>query len=259
MESQIPCLTNSEGIPLPIVSSKSYQETMAKLNSEYSISELQIVEAAAFSMAMVIRAALGYSAAEANILALITDNIESRIVLATLRHLVTSHANAEIITLCPPSEETKQQIAPLTKMGVNLTEFKSKAEASKLPEYLDDAHNVLFGLASQDTNELNNHIVSILNDNQTPIHCINCPYGVNPDDGTVTKPVLYASSTLSLGLIQSGLLTGNEYCGRNYLCDISIPQELYSEVNCPNLGLNFATQPVIRVLYKGNEEVSPPQ
>ena len=250
--TQTPHFTNTDGVLLPTVSHDTYQELISKLANNFGITELQIVESAAFSMAMVIRAALGYSAAEANILALISDSLESRIVLATLRHLVTSHANAEIITVSSLSEFTKQQLYPLSQMGVNVTELSTKAETSKLPEFLADAHNVLFGISAEEKNELNNAIISSLNDNQTPIHCINCPYGVSPDNGTITKPVLYASSTLSLGCIQTGLVAGNEYCGRNYLCDISIPEELYTEAGCPNLGLNFAAQPVNRVLYKAS-------
>jgi len=238
---------------LPI-SYSEFNKLLINLQNEFFVSEEQIIASASFSLAMIIRAALAYNAADAFSIALIQDNLDSKIILATIKHLVNAGANASILFLNTAPFQTLSssialQLKALKRMGINITEIEQETDMPDLDVYTKDAHNILCGLSTLTTppSKISCNIISKLNEMQIPVHCLQIPFGIEPDDGTIQNVALYASSTLSLGLPLNATLLKNDYCGRNYICDISFTKEQYQIIN-PNLGRIFSCQPVIRLL-----------
>jgi hypothetical protein len=156
------------------------------------------------------------------------------------------------------SPELARQIATLECLEVPVIELAALLSdgAEKL---LTHCHMTLYGLFSREWHasagaeapSLFATLHEVLNEAATPVHCVECPGGLNPDTGTAQTDVLYASSTLSLGLPLLGLHAGREYTGRHYVCDTSCPRALISAVfgaeaaeAYPRV---FGEQPVVQV------------
>lgn len=219
----------------------------SKLISEFSLTESEIVEASSYSFAMVVRFALGLSALEGQVGVLVGDCLGGKVALACARHLLNGGALVRVF-LPASSEsigsETKRALKYLERVGVDITYGITPEE---LKTALPTFHNVLCGLFSgmESANEFAK-IVDVLNDAQTPIHAVEAPLGVNVDTGESLGTPLFASSTLSLGLPLSGLSIGSDYVGRHYLCDTSIPFEIYEDVKVP-ISSMFSEQPVQQI------------
>ena len=239
-------------LQIPTVSYATYQSILTALTTTYGLSYTQITESASFSLAMVVRAALAYSAEGAYSVGIISDNLSSWVILAALRHLFNAGASVSVLHIKSAetlSAQLQSQLKILTKQGVEVITVEESAGLPPLAEYLKDSHNVLCGLSDLDrtATDLEKHIIETLNTLQTPVHCVQCPFGLAPDTGAHAATTLYASSTLSLGIPLNGLFIGNDFCGRNYICDVSIPKELYLKTG-GDVGRAFASQPVIRIV-----------
>jgi NAD(P)H-hydrate repair Nnr-like enzyme with NAD(P)H-hydrate epimerase domain len=211
---------------------------------DLGISPLQVAEAASYSMAMVVRYALGLSATGGRVCALVGDSIAGAVALATLRHLVNAGAEGLILTVSKEAKLLVPQLAPLSKMGVPLEVLSA---ATSLGEIAASCHNVIFGLfGTTGADSLLQEIVSVLNEQQTPIHTIEAPLGLDLQTGAVSRQALFASSTLSLGAPYSALNPGQECVGRHYLCDISFTQAMYQKYG-DDLSPLFAEQPVTQI------------
>ena len=244
------------GTPVPGASSQQLAQIRAALHSDYGVLPCQIAEAASYSMAMVVRYALGLSAAGGEVCGLITDSLSGWIALATLRHLATSGARPVAVLIGDGgSDDLERQLIPLLKMGVAVSRVDNPGDIELLNDIVAQSHNVLCGLYQPGLglgSDLK-RIVDILNELSTPIHAIELPLGVDPDSGKVLAGPLFASSTLSIGLPLNGLFAGREYAGRHYLCDSSLPEQLLSE-HALQMPILFAEQPVIRIHAAVTEE-----
>ena len=84
----------------------------------------------------------------------------------------------------------------------------------------------------------------------TPILALDSPSGVDTSTGTVYKPAIKATATMTLALPKAGLLAPGveEQIGELYLADISVPPALYAE---PALSLQvgpiFAESDILRL------------
>jgi NAD(P)H-hydrate repair Nnr-like enzyme with NAD(P)H-hydrate epimerase domain len=230
-------------------SAGEYAELYASLTGEYGISTLQICEAASFSMAMVIRVALGLSANEARVCALAADNLCGWCALATMRHLRNAGSECFIITdreVGAGSVEWSRQWQPLQKMGINAEFWPEFRPPDYFTDLMQSCHNIIFGLFNLARPPAVEDLVGQLNEIQTPIHCIQAPLGIDIETGERGKHPLFAASTLSLGLPLSGLHAGRDYAGRHYLCDIALTREHYEKFGAT--APIFTEQPVIRIL-----------
>lgn len=215
--------------------------------------EEQIAEAASYSMAMVVRYALGLSASDGQVCAIAGDCVAGQIAMATLRHLVNAGANGRLVVIKgaePLSQQLGRQLELLKPLNVATATAASPGQilGSAAP-LTANVHNVICGtfeargVAAADLKGLIDH----LNDASTPLHCLEAPAGVDPDSGAPVGPPLFASSTLSLGAPLSGLHSGNEYAGRHYLCDISVTRDMYAKLGLRSAHSAFAEQPVVQL------------
>ena len=223
---------------------------MHRLIDELGISRVQRIEAASYSMAMVVRYALGLSATGGKVTALVGDSLAGGVALATLRHLVNAGAEGCVLCLSPIAELSpvlREQLAPLERMNVSITHCTDAAPGSSTHTTIESSHNVIVGLfEASETNALLGPLVTLLNELHTPAHAIEAPLGVDPGTGAAATP-LFASSTLSLGAPLVGLSAGGEYVGRHYLCDISATADIYRQSATANLTSLFAEQPIVQI------------
>jgi len=239
------------GQELPGVAASAALEMRRALQSEYGISPTQIAEAAGYSMAMVVRYALGLSAQEGLVCVIARDGLHGLIALATLRHLVNGGAaGAALISVgeTPRSPELEAQLKPLIAMGVPIEDLEPLYQGGYLDKILGDCHNVLWGASDPAANALPglSGVIGVLNEVRTPVHAVELPAGVDPDGGGPIGTALFASSTLSLGAPLVGLNPGRDTVGRHYVCDISLTKELFEKAGVAWIPV-FAEQPVVQI------------
>ena len=229
------------------------QQLRKTLETDLSIAPIQVVESVAYSLAMIVRAALGLHAAESYIAVLYQDTLEGWIALATARHLVNAGSHTRLISYAisgSPSTMLLQLLKPLRFLGLPESDFDKLASRSEINDLLSSCHNLLCGVSPDSlTNAHNSHseLISCLNDHSIPVHCINAPLGISLHDGKPVGEPLYASSTLSLGIPFQALAAAHEFVGRHYLADISLPFSIIqATINAPFPCL-FSEQPVIQI------------
>jgi len=229
--------------------------------AELGISDVQVVESASYSMAMVVRYALGLSAAGGRVCALIGNSLSGRVAAATLRHLVNAGAEGIVVSVTPRElldRDVSHEVDILQKMGVNFEFCTSAAKGSITQQIIEKSHNVICGLFEGVAGvAFADELVSLLNDHQTPIHVIEAPLGLDLMTGAKLNP-LFASSTLSLGVPLLALSSGSDCVGRHYLCDIAATAAVYKESGSANLTSLFSEQPVLQIeaLTQSEPEVS---
>ncbi|RMG42819.1 MAG: hypothetical protein D6719_05350 [Candidatus Dadabacteria bacterium] len=243
---------------LPGVSVESLRKAIEELAERYGILNLQIAESCSYSMAMVVRFALGLSAQDGQVCVFAADNLCGQIALATLRQLVNAGAKGLVFMCCDPdkaSADTLQQLKPLKAAEVNISPLSSLESASQLEDIIPSCHNVLLGLFDPIRHELEEFspAVPVLNELSTPVHSVQCSYGVNPDTGKPCGEAIFSSSTISLGAPLQGLYYGDNYTGRHYLADISFSSAIYRTLGIEGPAL-FSEQPVIQIFPKKPEE-----
>ncbi len=86
------------------------------------------------------------------------------------------------------------------------------------------------------------------NQHPAPILSLDAPSGLDTTTGTVYNPTIQATATMTLALPKEGLRGNTAVTGEQYLADISVPPQLYSN---PQLQLSlepiFAKQEIIRL------------
>jgi hypothetical protein len=248
------------GLSLGALNPEEQQRLLLRLQNDYRIQWLQMAEAGSYSLAMVIRFALGLNATGGKVWAVVTDSPAGWVSLAALRHLANAGAETGYIDCSegehsPNFELLTSQLKALT-VGCEKLSSDFLVSSSKL---IGSCHNVICGLFRPDRplNALEECLVTQLNDSKTPVHAVQAPVGVDPSTGVRNKVALFASSTLSLGAPLMGLHPGHECAGRHYVCDISIPQALYREFDI-DLSPLFAEQPVVQIFPAGIEPAASP-
>ncbi len=230
------------------------------LSSELGVTSLQIVESVAYSMAMVVRVALGLTADQASVGVIYNDSLAGWISLAAARHLFNAGCKTQLVR-CEdtptPSPILEQLKRPLSYLKMHEATFSVLRARREVKPFLASCHNVLFGISPESsfaTDERCQSIVRTLNENSIPVHAIEAPLGVDLDSGVPGEAPLFASSTLSLGVPYSGLAAGTAHTGRHYLADISLPYPLISETLGCQFPALFSEQPVIQIFPVTEEE-----
>jgi NAD(P)H-hydrate repair Nnr-like enzyme with NAD(P)H-hydrate epimerase domain len=249
--SAAPDFKSKTGFSFAGFSPAALSEMHRELRESLQLQPELTAEAASFSMAMVVRAALGLSASGGKVCGLVKDSLAGLVALATFRHLVNAGAEAQVLFLPgerPPSPELLKQFHTLSTLGVTLPDAGDPAHMDSFTEFLKSAHNIIFGVYEPGVapDEFLFGICELLNEERTPIHCIEAPPGIDVSTGAPHPSALYASSTLSLGAPLVGLNRGKNYVGRHYICDISFSRALYQS-HGPDLTPLFSDQPVVQI------------
>ncbi len=246
------------GIQIPGIPSADLLALRTELLQEYGITTTQLVEACSYSMAMVVRFALGLSAFGGRVACIFDDTLTGLISVATVRHLINAGSEAELVFIGDiekASTDLELQLKPLEKMEQSLTLWNSPDDNHHITTILQSCHNSLCGYykLGQTPTTFEYNVNELLNDLTTPIYAIESPPGVDPDTGKRHGSALYASCTMSLGAPLMGLFNGSDYVGRHYVCDTSITRALYGKVGM-DLCEVFADQPVQQIFPVKTEE-----
>lgn len=248
---------------MPCCTVQQYRDLQSWQRDQLALSESRISEAASFSFAMVVRYALGLTAAGGTIGALVRDSRAGHVVVATIRHLLNAGAaGAQIVVINEPpgakgesraqSPEMAEQLLMAGKLGANVFDYEPSGSNEDFEQLLKGCHNLLVGTFSAETLASDATIlplIEILNEFPTPGHCVEMPFGVNPDTGIAGPGAMFASSTLSLGIPFSGCLVGSDHLGRHYVADCGFALEQYRELGYTGPSL-FADQPVVQLVHE---------
>ena len=86
------------------------------------------------------------------------------------------------------------------------------------------------------------------NDQDCPVLALDAPSGLDTSTGTPGTPTIKATSTLTLALPKTGLLKpeAENYVGKLYLADISVPRALYRRIGI-EVGVIFGEDTIVEV------------
>lgn len=243
--------TTKPGARIPALPSRQLMLMWQRLTSDFHVCPTQITEAASYSMAMVVRFALGLSATGGKVMAVADDCPAGWIALATIRHLENAGATTVATVAAEKSELSEAlilQLSQLESIGVPVCTLDDILGGNG-QEMVEQCHNLLCGLTNLEVpiSPKVNQLTRVLNEARTPVHAVLAPPGIDYDTGRALETPLYASSTLSLGIPLIGLNEGSQFVGRHYLCDISVPRSLSEELTGMNVGFIFEEQPVVQI------------
>ncbi len=226
------------------VSRETLMQLRARLQEEYSVSPLDVAQGAGYSIALVMRQALGLSCDGGNVVVFANETFSSLVTLTTLRHLTNGGCTGKIIFTCDPTRvagELERAAAPLEKAGIQLDHISCYNDGESLAETLNQSHAVLCGLSSLDQglDATEETLIDILNELTAPVHCVDLPCGFAGQGKR-----LYASSTTAIGLPLQELYKQRDYTGRLYLADGGLPRPLLESMNLWH-GAYFGDQPVV--------------
>jgi hypothetical protein len=245
------------GARVPTLTAAELGELQRWQRESLLIDESRVIEGASFSFAMVVRYALGLTAEGGTIGALVRDCRAGHVVIATVRHLINAGAaGAQIVVVgeagAPQSAEMVAQLGIVSRLGGAVFDYEPSGDNADFEALLKGSHNLLVGTFSPEARPSDNLIlplIEILNELPTPGHCVDLPFGVDPDSGRAGPGAMFASSTLSLGLPLRGALAGSDHLGRHYVADCGFPLEKYRELDLQGPSL-FADQPVIQLVHE---------
>lgn len=256
--------TTEAGLIFGGISVEKTKALRSSLFNTLNLSLTHATEAASYSQAMVSRFALGLSADKADVCVLVNETLAGVVALATARHLVNAGSAARLFIFQGGADDQKistafsSELAILEAMEISAAKIDvssglSGNDIDLLNSAILGSHSVICGLFDADLKVSYPMVVELLNEAPTPVHSVDSPLGIDPDTGSPRDTPLFASSTLSLGTVYSGLFNGNSYAGRHYLCDISITRKLYETCGYDLTPL-FSEQPVVRINPKTAEE-----
>ena len=253
-------------LPVPYCTVEEFPEVLRFLTADMKLAHAALIEAAAYSLGMVVRSALGLSASEAQLLFLVTPSFSGAVALAAARVLL--HAGADI---CPVSyaparggaanadgsasgspweAEFRRQCETLALLGRPPLERSAGELTATLEPEFPQAHAIVMGIVDPlpEPPPLlpgEQELIASLNEHPLPIHSVLIPLGLlEARMHTASRP-LYSSSTLSLGVPLQVYRQEVQFLGRHYLGDISLPRSVLGPGYEAPL---FADQPVIQIV-----------
>ncbi len=138
------------------------------------------------------------------------------------------------------------QLEILRAMGIEIDRASDVATADDLDLIIDGV--IGYSLQGAPRGEAAT-LIRWANDQATPVLSLDAPSGVDTTTGTVSEPAVRATATMTLALPKEGLRApGVEgQVGELYLCDISVPSELYSRFLDIEIGPIFAQSDILRL------------
>ena len=265
------------GAIIPLVELAELRRIIDWLVQEGAISLDSLIEGAAYSLAMVLRSALGLSASSGRVLVLVTSDLGGAVALAAARQL--SNAGATVRPIFVPelvgqadnldqlkerlSANFDRQCAALAALGIEVSQESIETLPALLNLELVSYHAVIWGDCSlpgdqgftpERTDQVNRafkQIVELFNNSAVPVHSIVAPAGLldyrSRPNSVLADAVLFSSSTMSLGVSLQFSQREAEHLGRHYLADISIPAKSY-QGELEEFIPPFCEQPVIRLV-----------
>ena len=242
--------STQDGKEVPTCSFDQWQRITTLGSDDEGLAPLQVVEGCGFSMAMVVRFALGHSANGGNITVFASDSVYGWIVLAAARHLLNAGSSLEIVVPAarlPTSDNGKRLLRTLAARGASVRLWDAPLW-NTVANIVESSHNVLCGLSDleREIGRWTQEFTEQMNESAVPVHVVGAPTGLNLDGSTNNRAQLFASSTLSIGLPLEPLSKSPDLLGRHYLADAGWSIAAYRNISFEGPPL-FAEQPVVRL------------
>jgi len=246
--------STERGQEVPTCSYPAWQNAVKDLIDNELDSSLQLAERCAFSLGMVIRYALGLSAEHAKVTIFAGDSLYSTVALSTAHHLLNAASDVTIVSPCSPACGILHQsklMAGLMARGAELIEWRSLEQWDEIHSIVEASHNVICAMADQKGAfaQLLYTFTEAMNESRIPVHSVGMTLGLDPVGSRAIAPLLYSSSTFSLGLPLEAITADPDTIGRHYLADLGWSADTYSRLHFSGTPL-FTEQPIIRLDQK---------
>ena len=245
-----------DGTTVPGIPLRTLEQGITLLCEQYHLTPTTLAEGPAYSLAMVVRYALGLSAKGGLICGMVRDTFAGSVAINCLRHLKNAGSDVAILVLGHSEEDSlvniNESLHSAKAYGMNIEYWNKDAQNELVVDIIQECHNIIFGAAdisrpqegSSQRDPFLDSCVAILNELSTPVHCVLAPSGVNLETGELEGERLFASSTMALGAPLGPLLQQQDLLGRLYVSDISLPRSFYSDVS-EDFPILFDEQPII--------------
>ena len=239
------------GEDIPYLTTEQMIEVDRAMIEDYKIELIQMMENAGRTLAQLARIRfLGSDPQGKRVTILAGAGGNGGGAMVCARRLHTYGAHVEVFTTKPVEKFTpvpRHQLDILQQMKIAVS-HAATIEQTKTPDLIIDG---IIGYSLKGNPRTTAaDLIQWANDQAAPILALDTPSGVDTTTGTVYKPAIRATATMTLALPKEGLRAqGVEPCvGELYLADISVPPDLYA---IPSLGLQvgpiFAKSDIIRL------------
>lgn len=230
---------------IPILTTEQMVEVDRLMIEEFQINLFQMMENAGRNLADLARRKMGGQVTGRRIAILVGTGNNGGGGLVAARHLHNWGAEIGLGLVNGPGrikDIPAHQLQSLLKMGIKLKERPVLINSELIIDCM-----IGYGLKG-DPRQPVAGVIDEANKAGRPILALDTPSGLDTTSGIPGEPCIQADSTLTLALPKSGLLTNQaaDYVGEIYLADISVPAELYSQldIEVPNL---FEKDPILRI------------
>lgn len=213
--------------------------------NEYGIDVLSLMENAGRQTALLAKTILNGKAAGRRVTILVGKGNNGGDGLVAARHLHNWGADVGLALGSTRDElgvVPAEHLAALEKMGLSATVGGARLAGSDL---LVDA---LLGYNSRGAPRGPvADLVRLANLSRVPILALDLPSGLDPTSGVPNEPCIAAKATITLGFPKQGFLnrSSRPYVGDLYLCDISLPREVYADY--AGMSHVFESDSIVRV------------
>lgn len=135
------------------------------------------------------------------------------------------------------SEEFNIQYDILQNIGMDIIKIKDKEQFKEVIADGELVVDAIFGIGlSRDVNGLFADIINEINESKTKVIAIDCPSGLNSDNGRVMGVAIKAYKTVTFGRLKVGLVLCD---GKNYTGEVVVRQVGFNELAYENLRKNY--------------------
>ena len=212
---------------------------------DFGVDVLSLMENAGLQTALQARRMLGGEVIAKSVVCLVGKGNNGGDGLAAARHLHDWGASVQIALGAPRREFREipaKQLTTVEKLGLPVTEGATDLRRSEL---IVDA---LLGYNSTgDPRGAVADLIRLANLSGATILALDIPSGLDPTSGVPNKPCIAAKATITLGFPKMGFLNpdSRSSVGELYLCDISLPREVYSRHG--NMAQIFERESIVKV------------
>lgn len=196
--------------------------------NDFGIDVLSLMENAGLQTAVLAKKMLGGDATAKSVTCLVGKGNNGGDGLVAARHLHDWGARVEVALGAPRSEFREipeKQLKTVERLGLPITEGATNLKHSEL---IIDA---LLGYNSTgDPRGGVADLIRLANLSRVRILALDIPSGLDPTSGLPNRPCIAANATITLGFPKMGFLNPDSpsSVGELFLCDISLPREIYS-------------------------------
>jgi NAD(P)H-hydrate epimerase len=219
-------------LAIPTMTLAQMDELDARLEADYIIEPIRIVELTGYALASLARQMLEGDVDNRSIVVLAGRNLTGSGGLAAARHLLNWGAWVQILLthrLELYTDEPFLELAAVEQMAAPLAWAEEGWELPPADLVIDAiAGDGQRGHARGKARDL----IHLANSSAAPILSLHAPSGVDAETGRAHRPHVTATATMLTLLPPEGLLGGETLaaCGSLYLADVGIPRTAYADM-----------------------------